>query len=57
MGEVYRARGTLHNDDVSPDGNRFVFMKSQPVEQQPVPSLNLFMNWPAELRGAEGPKR
>ena len=45
------------NYDVFPDGNRFLFIRSQPLKQEPITSLNLVVNWPAELTGAESAKR
>jgi Tol biopolymer transport system component len=45
------------NYDVSADGNRFVVIRSQPLKQEPITSLNLLANWPAELGGAESAKR
>jgi hypothetical protein len=45
------------NYDVSADGSRFLFIRSQPLKQQPVTQLELLANWPAALGGAEGAKQ
>jgi eukaryotic-like serine/threonine-protein kinase len=45
------------NYDVFPDGDRFLFIRSQPLKEEPITSLNLVVNWPAELAGTENVKR
>jgi Tol biopolymer transport system component len=47
------------NYDVSPDGSRFLFVKSQELkqEQEPVTRLNLMTNWPAAVGGPLSEKK
>lgn len=45
------------NYDVSPDGSRFLFIKSQDLKQEPVTRLNLMTNWPAAVGGPQTEKK
>ncbi|HLN57240.1 MAG TPA: protein kinase [Thermoanaerobaculia bacterium] len=45
------------NYDVSPDGSRFLFIKSQDLKQEPVTRLNLMTNWPAAVGGPRTEKK
>ncbi len=45
------------NYDVSPDGNRFLFIKSGEVKEEPIRVLNLITNWYAELERAAAEKK
>jgi hypothetical protein len=45
------------NYDVSLDGNRFLFIKSQELKQEPVTRLNLMTNWPAAVGGLQTEKK
>jgi dipeptidyl aminopeptidase/acylaminoacyl peptidase len=43
------------NYDVSADGSRFLFIKTQETKQEPITQLHLIANWPAEA-GLPGKK-
>jgi eukaryotic-like serine/threonine-protein kinase len=45
------------NYDVSPDGSRFLFIRSQDLKQEPVTRLNLMTNWPAAVGGPQTEKK
>ena len=45
------------NYDVSADGSRFLFIKSQDLKQEPVTRLNLMTNWPAAVGGPRSEKK
>jgi serine/threonine protein kinase len=45
------------NYDVSPDGSRFLFIRSQDLRQEPVTRLNLMTIWPAAVGGPQTEKK